>query len=225
MNAREPRQARRASIAAYLRIPKRLMHIGCFGIVLAAFAGFIGIGVWLEAMGQFLVVPERLPARADAIVVLGGGSAAASREARAAELFTRGIAPLVITTGGPVAGDRGLATYANWSIERLERRGVPRSAVIATNVGDSTYTDALGVRTLAEERGWRTIVLVTDVWHTRRTSMVFARAFEARPVALFMAPAPSARFTTNNWWRDELAANIVITEYIKLIAFWAGIDG
>ncbi len=176
-------------------------------------------------MGQFLVVPESLPARADAIVVLGGGSAAASREGRAAELFIRGIAPIVITTGGPVAGDRGLATYATWSIERLERRGVPRSAVIATNVGDSTYTDALGIRTLAEERGWRTLVLVTDVWHTRRTSMVFTRAFESTPVVLFIAPAPSARFTIDNWWRDELAANIVITEYIKLVAFWAHIDG
>ena len=199
--------------------------MGCFGLILVIFAGFIGIAVWLEAMGQFLVIPERLPSRADAIVVLGGGSAAATREARAAELFTRGIAPVVVTTGGPVAGDVGLATYADWSIDRLERRGVPRAAVIATNVGDSTFTDALGVRKLATERGWRTLVLVTDVWHTRRTSLVFERAFEAQPVALFVSPAPSARFTTDNWWHDELAANIVITEYIKLAAFCARVDG
>ena len=199
--------------------------MGCFGIILVIFAGFIGIAVWLEAMGQYLVVPERLPPRADAIVVLGGGSAAATREARAAELFTRGIAPIVVTTGGPVAGDVGLATYADWSIDRLERRGVPRSAVIATNIGDSTFTDALGARQLAIERGWRTLVLVTDVWHTRRTSLVFERAFEKQSISLFVSPAPSARFTTDSWWHDELAANIVITEYIKLAAFWARIDG
>ena len=185
------------------------------------FALVVGLGFWLRALSAFLVVPERLPERADAIVVLGGGGTHGARELQAAELYKRGLAPRVITTGGPVAGERE-ATYAEWSIQRLERRGVPRAAVLATFFGDSTRTDALGARRLAEERGWRAIVVVTDDWHSRRAQLVFAQVFGGSPIALAFSPAHGPRFDREGWWLDETSALLVVSEYVKITAHFVG---
>jgi uncharacterized SAM-binding protein YcdF (DUF218 family) len=180
------------------------------------FAALIGVGVALRGMAAYLIVDERLPTRADAIVVLGGGGRQGTRELQAARLFQRGLAPLVITTGGPIAGEESRATYAEWSVLRLVRRGVPAGAAFATNEGDSTLTDALGVRRLAAERGWRDLLLVTDNWHTRRTELLFGRVFAGTVVRLYISPAPSDRFDPAAWWLDEEAALLVLAEYVKL---------
>lgn len=204
----------------YYRVPRRLVHVGCVGLLVAAVAILLGLGVWMRALGEFLVVTERLPQRADAIVVLGGGDRTGNRELQAARLYAAGLAPIVITTGGPVAGEETRATYAEWSVERLIRRGVPANAALATNEGDSTLTDALGVRRMADARGWRDLLLVTDDWHTRRTELLFAQAFRGTDVRLYVSPAPSERFDPAAWWTDEDAILSVVSEYIKLASYW-----
>jgi uncharacterized SAM-binding protein YcdF (DUF218 family) len=174
----------------------------------------------MRALGEFLVVAERLPQHADAIVVLGGGGRTGTRELQAARLYALGLAPVVITTGGPVAGEESRATYARWSLERLVRRGVPADAALATNEGDSTLTDALGVRRMAEARGWHDLLLVTDSWHSRRTTLLFDQVFRGTDVRLYVSPAPSEHFEPAAWWTDEDAILVVLTEYIKLGSYW-----
>jgi uncharacterized SAM-binding protein YcdF (DUF218 family) len=212
----------RDEASRYYRVPRRLVRVGCFAAFAVLFALVVGLGFWLSALSDFLVVPEQLPARADAIVVLGGGGTHGARESQAAELYRAGLAPVVVTTGGPVAGERE-ATYAEWSIQRLVRRGVPRESVLATYVGESTRTDALGARRLAEERGWRTVVVVTDDWHSRRAKLVFDQVFGSSPVAYSFSPARGPRFDARGWWLDETSALLVVSEYVKIIAYWLGI--
>ena len=186
------------------------------------FALVVGLGFWLRSLSSFLTVADPLPPSADAIVVLGGGGTHGARELQAAELYKAGLAPLVVTTGGPVAGERE-ATYAEWSIQRLERRGVPRAAVLATFFGESTRTDALGARRLAEERGWRRIVVVTDDWHSRRARLVFDQVFGGSAVAYAFSPAHGPRFDPYAWWLDETSALLVVSEYLKIAAYLSGI--
>ncbi|HEV8638722.1 MAG TPA: YdcF family protein [Chloroflexota bacterium] len=205
----------------YYRVPRRLVHLGCFGVFVLLFALVVGLGFWLRALSYFLVVDQPLPPRADAIVVLGGGGTHGARETQAARLYRSGIATVVVTTGGPVAGERE-ATYAQWSIDRLVRRGVPREAVVPTFAGDSTSTDALGVRAMAEARGWTTLVVVTDDWHSRRAQLVFARVFNGSPIRYYLSPADGPRFDPEAWWLDETSALIVVSEYVKLLAYVVG---
>src|SRR5262249_25058853 len=157
---------------AYYRVPRRLVHTLGLILVVGALLLVLGAAIWLRAAASFLIVAERLPPHADAIVVLGGGDRNGNREHQAARLYVAGLAPLVITAGGPVAGVETRATYSQWSVDRLVRRGVPASAAMATNEGDSTLTDAEGVRPLADARGWHDLLLVTDSWHTRRTEVL-----------------------------------------------------
>jgi uncharacterized SAM-binding protein YcdF (DUF218 family) len=216
--------ARAVPSSRYYRLPRRSVN-GCLLVVgLGLFLAVVGFGAALRALGHQLVAEERLPTRADAIVVMGGGDRHGAREAQAAALFGRGLAPVVLTTGGPVAGEAAPATYAEWSVQRLTRRGVPRAAVIATNEGDSTIGDARGVRKLAEARGWRDVVVVTDNWHSRRTELVFRSVFAGSPVRVHSSPATSRNFDPDAWWTDEEAAISVATEYIKLLAFYGGVD-
>ena len=154
--------------------------------------------------------------------MLGGGGTHGARELEAARLYKAGLAPLVVTTGGPVAGERE-ATYAEWSIQRLERRGVPRAAVLATFFGESTRTDALGARRLAEERRWSRIVVVTDDWHSRRARLVFDQVFDGSPVAYAFSPANGPRYHPEAWWLDETSAMLVVSEYMKIAAYLTGI--
>jgi uncharacterized SAM-binding protein YcdF (DUF218 family) len=206
----------------YYRVPKRLVHRVVLALVVFAFLLVVGFGSLMRALGEMLVAPEHLPAHADALVVLGGGDRHANREQQAAMLYRRGLAPVVLTTGGPVAGEAVPATYAQWSVERLVRRGVPAAAVIPTNEGDSTSTDARGVRRLAEARGWHDLVIVTDEWHSHRSEIVFRSVFRGSQVRLYSSPAPDATFDPDAWWTNEDAAFDVVTEYVKLAAFELG---
>ena len=213
-----------ASDRRYYRVPRRLVHRVLIAVGLLLFLAVVGFGAAMRGLGHFLIADERLPAHADAIVVMGGGDRHAARETRAAELYARGLAPLVLTTGGPVAGEAAPATYAEWSVDRLTRRGVPRPAVVPTNEGDSTVGDARGVRHLAEARGWHDLVVVTDRWHSHRAEIVFDSVFQGSPVRLYSAPANSHNFDPDAWWTDEDAALSVLTEYVKLGAFMLGAD-
>ena len=206
--------------ARYYRLPRRLVHTLALIVLASTLLVVLGGALWLRAAAGFLIVAERLPQRADAIVVLGGGGRYGNRELQAAHLYAAGLAPVVITTGGPVAGLETRATYSEWSLDRLIRRGVPASAAMATNEGDSTFTDALGVRRLADARGWHDLLLVTDSWHSRRTEVLFAQVFRDADVRLWVSPAPSDAFDPAAWWQDEDAIQSVLTEYIKLSSYW-----
>jgi uncharacterized SAM-binding protein YcdF (DUF218 family) len=205
---------------AYYRVPRRLVHTLALIVLASSLLLVLGGALWLRAAAGFLIVAERLPQHADAIVVLGGGGRSGSRELQAARLYAAGLAPVVITTGGPLAGVETRATYSQWSVDRLVRRGVPTSAALATNEGDSTFTDARGVRRFAEQRGWRDLILVTDSWHSRRTELLFYDVFRDADVQLWVSPAPDDAFDPSAWWRDEEAVPLVLTEYMKLSLYW-----
>src|SRR5262249_2227710 len=91
-----PVAAPATDLRRYYRVPKRLVRGVLLVMVVALFIVVVGFGFWLRALGNFLVVPERLPAHADAIVVLGGGDRHGTRETQAAQLYAQGIAPVVL---------------------------------------------------------------------------------------------------------------------------------
>ena len=95
--------------------------------------------------------------------------------------------------------------------------------MLATFFGESTRTDALGARRLAEERGWHRIVVVTDDWHSRRAQLVFNQVFGGSPVAYAFSPAHGPRFDAGAWWLDETSALLVVSEYLKIVAYLSGI--
>jgi uncharacterized SAM-binding protein YcdF (DUF218 family) len=112
----------------------------------------------------------------DAIVVLGAAQydgrpspQLAARLDHVVELWPRGLAPIVVVTGGKQPADR--FTEAEASARYLIERGVPESALVFENAGRSTYESLEGVADLLQARGLRSVLLVTDPFHALRSRL------------------------------------------------------
>ncbi|HWH29103.1 MAG TPA: YdcF family protein [Mycobacteriales bacterium] len=130
--------------------------------------GGTATGVWWTARGD-----DRTPT--DAIVVLGAsqfdGRPSSVLEARlehARTLYQQDVAPVVVTAGGGRPGDR--FTEAEAGARYLEQRGVPD--VVAVGEGSNTLESLEAVQRLLAERGWSSATIVTDPWHTLRSTQM-----------------------------------------------------
>ena len=113
----------------------------------------------------------------DAIVVMGvaqyDGRPSPQLRARLDHVFTlwsRGIADVVVTTGGNQPGDR--FTEAEASANYLIDAGIPESAILQETVGASTYESLAGVDATLDSRGMERIVIVTDPYHASRSRQI-----------------------------------------------------
>lgn len=112
----------------------------------------------------------------DAIVVMGAAQydgrpspQLAARLDHVVDLWGRGLAPKVITTGSNRPGDR--FTEAGASATYLEEHGVPADAI--EQVGGATSYDSLvAVRDLLRAEGLDRVLLVSDPYHSLRIRLV-----------------------------------------------------
>lgn len=113
----------------------------------------------------------------DAIVVMGvaqyDGRPSPQLRARldhVVTLWSRGVADVVVTTGGNQPGDR--FTEAEASANYLIDAGVPESAILQETVGTSTYESLVAVDAALDARGMARIVIVTDPYHASRSRQI-----------------------------------------------------
>lgn len=147
---------------------------------------------------------------ADAIVVLGsrvypGGMAgpALRRRARhAAALYQQGFAPHIVCSGGLGADPPTEAEVACAFVEQL---GVPTSAIVLETQAHSTEENALYTAAIAYERGWSSLLIVSDGYHLLRATFLFKQtgltiyASPAQITAGPMNPIERAGRETREW--------------------------
>ena len=144
----------------------------------------------------------------DAIVVLGaaanGGTPGHVLEARldhALELYSEGVAPVIVTAGGVGAGESVSEGAAGR--EWLIAEGVPAEAVVAVGVGGDTISSLQAVELEQRGRGWESVLLVSDPWHLYRTRAM------AEEVGLPVAGTSPAATGPNVERVDRIAFNVV----------------
>jgi len=137
--------------------------------------------------GQFMIPPEIRAA--EAIVVLGGGiedsrtlsGASLRRTIHGIRLYRQGLAPVMIFSGGH-AGQA--ATEGAVMASLAAELGVPNAAIWVEASSNDTWTEALEVARLAQPKGIRRILLVTDLFHMKRARTTFERAgFQVLPAS------------------------------------------
>jgi len=110
---------------------------------------------------------------ADAIVVFGAAEYSGhpspvlrARLDQALDVFHRGVAPVVITTGG-AAGD---PSFSEGGVGRdyLMRHGVPERSLIAETHGHDTAESAVRVGVIMRANGLHSCVAVSDAYHVFR---------------------------------------------------------
>ncbi len=138
---------------------------------------------------------DDLPA-ADAVILLGGGgqasryevggvhlSVAGDRLVMAAELMRLGKAQVLVLGGawGKLDGHKVVESEITRGL--LARWGVSPEAMLPLGQNLDTHDEALKVRALATERGWRRVLLVTSANHMRRAMATFRHlGIEVTPV-------------------------------------------
>jgi uncharacterized SAM-binding protein YcdF (DUF218 family) len=135
-----------------------------FWVVLAA---VVGLGVLAGLTAALVVWPyEQPPARADAVVVLGAGSAP-DRVKAARRLMDRGLA-------------RTLVVMSPDEETRLCSAAEPYRVICITPRPFKTWGEAEAVGRLARSRSWRTLTVVTSSYHVTRARLLFSRCFHGR---------------------------------------------
>lgn len=127
---------------------------------------------------------------AQAIVVLGAAQyngrpspALQKRLDHALDLYERGLAPLVVVTGGRQSGDR--FTEATTGYNYLRRHGVPDDAIRKEVQGRTTYESLAAVARFLRTEDVDDVVLVSGPAHAKRLAGI------ADSVGLHAAISPS----------------------------------
>lgn len=153
----------------------RLIRFGLRLTVLLALAGLVYLGVTFVQVWQASRTDGA--STAEAIVVLGAaqynGRPSPVFQARldhAADLYQRGVAPLVVVTGGRVVGDD--LTEAAVAGGYLASRGVPADAVRRESYGASSYESMAAAARILRAEGADDVVLVSSPYHALRTEHI-----------------------------------------------------
>jgi uncharacterized SAM-binding protein YcdF (DUF218 family) len=158
----------------------------------------------LAALAAFLVLTAARIVRegslqelhpADAIVVFGAAEYAGhpspvlrARLDHAFDLFRRGIAPVVITTGGAASDP----TFSEGGVghDYLKHRGIAERNLIAETQGSDTAQSAVRVAVIMRANGLHSCVAVSDAYHVFRIK----RLLEHEGIGpVYVAPRPDSR--------------------------------
>lgn len=132
---------------------------------------------------------------ADAIVVFGAAEYSGhpspvlkARLDHALDLFHRGIAPVIITTGGAASDP----TFTEGGVGKnyLMHHGVPERSIIAETQGRDTSESAVRVAVIMHANGLRSCVAVSDAYHVFRIRKLLEHE-NVHPV--YVAPRPDSR--------------------------------
>ena len=148
---------------------------------------------------------------ADCIVVFGAAEYSGrpspvlrARLDHAFNLFQRGLAPVVITTGG-YGGD---PRFSEGGVGRvyLMGRGVPDADIIAETQADNTDQSVERVAAIMNENGMRTCIAVSDGYHIFRIK----KMLEHQGFTVYGAPRPQTR-APSGWHETVLILREVVS--------------
>lgn len=116
----------------------------------------------------------------DAIAVLGAAQyngrpspVLRARLDHAAALYQRGLAPVVLVTGG--TGQRDTLNEANVGRDYLVRLGLPGDAVVPLAGGHDTYTSIAQIKQWFAGRDSKRVLFVSDGFHMLRLQIIARR--------------------------------------------------
>lgn len=204
--------------AAHHSIPKKSLWLRPIPLFFMAVAG--ALILFLGITGSRIVraaaeVPTR---KADVIVIFGAAQYAGhpspvyrARLDHGYELFEKGMAPVVITTGG--AGQDPEFSEGGVGRDYLLHRGVPEQALIAETQGSDTAQSATRIANIMRENGMHSCIAVSDAYHVFRIRALLER----KGIEVQVAPRPESR-PHSLWERFRT----VMREAMSYLAWKAG---
>lgn len=130
---------------------------------------------------------------ADAIVVLGAAQYAGhpspvyrARLDHGYQLFERGLAPVIITSGG--SGKDPRFNEGQVGRDYLADKGIPDVNLIAETQAEDTDESTQRIAVIMRENGMHSALLVSDAYHLYRA----ARMMSAQGITVYVSPRPDS---------------------------------
>jgi uncharacterized SAM-binding protein YcdF (DUF218 family) len=175
--------------------------------------------IYTVALVMVLVVSQQDQRRAvDAIVVLGAAQyngrpspVLRARLDHALQLYSEGLAPRIVVTGGVGRGDT--TSEAIVGRHYLLSQGIPPAAVVVQPQGRSTQASMTAVAEWLKTEHLNRVILVSDPFH------MFRLRLEARRTDLeaYTSPTESSPISDN----PALELRYLATEALKIPVTWA----
>lgn len=163
-------------------------------LTLLAVAGALLLLAGITGLRIVAAAGESPQQKADVIVVFGAAEYAGrpspvykARLDHGFDLFSQGLAPVVITTGG--AGEDPNFSEGGVGRDYLARRGIPEQELIAETQSSDTAQSAARVAVIMRKNGMRTCIAVSDAYHVFRIRALL----EHEGVQAEVAPRPDSR--------------------------------
>ena len=158
---------------------------------------------------------------ADAIVIFGAAEydgrpspVFRARLDHGYDLFRKGLAPMVITTGGAAADPN----YSEGGVghDYLMHRGIPEMALIAETHASDTSESAQRVAVIMRANRMNTCIAVSDAYHVFR----IRKMLEHEGLQVYVAPRADSK--PKSAWQRGTA---ILRESSSYLVWWLGVRG
>ncbi len=182
----------------------KIFTVGATVLVLLLSLGWWYRAALLQGVARLWVISDE-PVQADAIVILGGGLN--TRPPAAAQLYHAGWSKQVLLMQPQrtkvvklgLERDYGLLTR-----ELLQAENVPENVItIADPEVTSTFDEAKALKIWVTQHQAKRLLVVTDLFHTRRARWILNRQLKDTGVEVRMVAVPTLTYNISNWWQDE----------------------
>lgn len=190
-------------------------------VLLCAWSSF----AWAAAINLIVRLPLD---HADVIVVLSGSASYKERATKAAELYRARIAPSVVLTndnnqGGWSKEEQRNPYYYERARQQLILEGVsPNDITVLLDPVYSTHDEAVVLRRSLEPTTFRSMLVVTSAYHSRRALWTLRQSFGGTVMRIGIEPVLAAGQTPKpaTWWLHLQGWEDVALEYVKMAYYW-----
>lgn len=185
-------------------IKRKLVFLAFIIITALTFISIIKGEDILLYIGKKLIVSDKIE-RADMIVALGGENI---RKKEAVKLFNEGYGKKILFTGFDIEKE----DYYRYGIRDKE-------FIYPVRFLSNTYEEALFTRDTALKNKFKSIIVVTSFYHTRRSSYIFKKLLEKDGIKVMIYPAYSENFPIEKWWKSRYLRKVILFEWIGLLYY------
>jgi uncharacterized SAM-binding protein YcdF (DUF218 family) len=186
-----------------------------FFTILALAQFFVFRGFWLTQLGSLLIYQDKITP-ADAIFVLGGGKK--ERVVQGIDLYKKQFGGWMLFTGEPLEPLYGPPTHWAFEAQKLAvSEGIPMDRTIPITNSYSTFDDATLSRGVCLNKHFKSLIVVSEPYHTRRSHYVFNKVFRNSGIKVMIYPVQKSWFKKDRWWKSKegfWAVNIESQKFI-----------
>jgi uncharacterized SAM-binding protein YcdF (DUF218 family) len=147
--------------------------------------------------------------KVDAVVVLSGGL---GRVEEGLKLFKANKGEYLVISGVDRDSDINSIFFLHNPVDFVDKE-----RIILEKSSASTFENARNVKEIVDRHGFKSIILITSVYHIKRAGFTFLRVF-TNDVEIYYHTVSTENFNEQGWWKDRNSILLILTEFIKF--FW-----